>query len=60
METQSFPVEIVTQDGSVRGQTIADRRPGRASPDAKHVDVATAVDGPRFLELVFGRLTQEA
>ena len=60
METQAFPVEIVTQDGSIRGQTIADRRPGRASPDAKHVDVATAVDGPRFLELVFSRLTQEA
>ena len=60
IETRLYPVEIVTQDGSVRGQTIADRRPRRAATDAKQVDVAIGVDGPRFLELVFSRLTQEA
>ena len=60
METQSYPVEIVTQDGSVRGQTIADRRPRRAVTDGRPADVATGVDGPRFLELILGRLTQEA
>ncbi len=59
-ETRPYPVEIVTQDGSVRGQTIADRRPRRAATDDRQVNVVTAVDGPRFLELVFSRLTQEA
>ena len=59
-ETRRYPVEIVTQDGSVRGQTIADRRPRRADTEAKQVNVVTAVDGPRFLELVFSRLTREA
>ena len=59
-EIRPYPVEIVTQDGSVRGQTIADRRPRHVSTDAKKVDVAVSVDGSRFLELVFSRLTQEA
>ena len=60
METRASPVEIVTQDGSVRGQTIADRRSRRLWTDADLIDVAVSVDGPRFLELVFSRLTQGA
>lgn len=57
-EIRPYTVEIITQDGSVRGQTIADRRPRRPA-DAKRVDVAADVDGPRFLDLLLGRLTQE-
>ncbi len=59
-QTETYPVEIITQEGSVRGQTIVDRRPGRRRGSGPEIDVATAVDGPRFLELLLGRLTQEA
>ena len=58
-EMRPYPVEIVTHDGSVRGQTIADRRPRRADSDVKQADIAVSVDGPRFLELILSRLTQE-
>ena len=57
---ETFPIEIVTQDGSVRGQTIVDRRPGPRRGSGPEIAVATAVDGPRFVELLLGRLTQEA
>ncbi len=59
-DLQTYPVEIVTQDGSVRGQTIVDRRPGSRRSSGPEIAVAAAVDGPRFLELLLGRLTQEA
>ena len=58
-EMRPYPVEIITHDGSVRGQTIADRRPRRVDSDAKQADIAVSVDGPRFLELILSRLTQE-
>ncbi|MCY4390928.1 MAG: nucleoside hydrolase [Chloroflexi bacterium] len=58
--TETYPIEIITQDGSVRGQTIVDRRPGSRRSSGPEITVATDVDGPRFLELLLGRLTQEA
>ena len=58
--TETYPIEIITQDGSVRGQTIVDRRPGSRRSSGPEIAVATDVDGPRFLELLLGRLTQEA
>ena len=58
--TETYPIEIITQDGSVRGQTIVDRRPGSRRGSGPEIAVATDVDGPRFLELLLGRLTQEA
>ena len=58
--TETYPIEIITQDGSVRGQTIVDRRSGSRRSSGPEIAVATDVDGPRFLELLLGRLTQEA
>ncbi len=60
LQTQKYPVEIITQEGSVRGQTIADRRDHRRQADSPEISVATSVDGPRFLSLVLNRLMQEA
>ena len=60
IETQIYPVEVIMQDGAVRGQTIADRRGRPGREEAPEIAVATAVDGPRFLEFFFSRLTQEA
>ena len=59
-QTETYPIEIITQDGSVRGQTIVDRRRGPRRNSGPEIAVATGVDGPRFLELLLGRLTQEA
>ena len=60
MRMETYPIEIITQDGSVRGQTIVDRRPGPRRSSGPEIAVAADVDGPRFLELLLGRLTQEA
>ena len=60
MRMETYPIEIITQDGSVRGQTILDRRPGSRRSSGPEIAVAADVDGPRFLELLLGRLTQEA
>ena len=60
VETETYPVEVVIAEGSVRGQTIADRRSGReVQAQAPLLSVCTGVDGPRFLELFLRRLTQE-
>ena len=56
----SYPVEVCLGDGSVRGQTIADRRlqPAPSSTKAVPVDVCVGVDGKRWLELFVSRLSE--
>ncbi len=55
--TVPLAVQVETQGALTVGMTIADRRP--LLPDLKgpaNVDVALAVDAPRFLELFLTRI----